>query len=77
MWLKPILFKIPHFTLVNIIARREVIRELIAIDFTVANIVNELEQLLNDTAYVDQMLQGYEQIASTLKSNPISLTKLI
>ena len=77
MWLKPILFKIPHFTLVNIIARREVIRELIAIDFTVANIVNELEQLLNDTAYVDQMLQEYEQIASTLKSNPISLTKLI
>lgn len=77
MWLKPIVFKIPHFTLVNIIAKREVIRELIAVDFTVANIVNELELLLNDTAYVNQMLQGYEQVASTLQSNPLELTKLV
>lgn len=64
--LKPIMFKIKHFTLVNIIAGKEVIQELVASRFTQDNIEKELRRLLHDTAYREQMLQEYQQIHAIL-----------
>lgn len=64
--LKPIMFKIKHFTLVNIIAGKEVIQELVASRFTQANIEKELRQLLNNQTYREQMLNDYKQIQMTL-----------
>jgi lipid-A-disaccharide synthase len=64
--LKPIMFKIKHFTLVNIIAGKEVIQELVASRFTQDNVEKELRRLLHDTAYREQMLQEYQQIHASL-----------
>ena len=64
--LKPIMFKIKHFTLVNIIAGKEVIQELVASRFTQANIEKELRQLLNNQTYREQMLNDYKQIQMIL-----------
>ena len=64
--LKPIMFKIKLFTLVNIIAGKEVIQELVASRFTQANIEKELRQLLNNQTYREQMLNDYQQIQMIL-----------
>jgi lipid-A-disaccharide synthase len=64
--LKPIMFKIKNFTLVNIIAGKEVIQELVASRFTQDNVEKELRRLLHDTAYREQMLQEYQQIRAIL-----------
>ena len=64
--LKPIMFKIKHFTLVNIIAGKEVIQELVASRFTQANVEKELRRLLSDTTYREQMLQEYQLIHASL-----------
>ncbi len=64
--LRPIMFQIPHFTLVNIIPEKEVIKEMIAYLFTVDNVANEVERILHDTAYRQQMLAGYAEIEAIL-----------
>lgn len=68
MWLKPLIFSIPYFTLVNLIAEREVIRELVGGYFTQANIEQELTRLLTDTAYRSSMTDAYQDIAERLSS---------
>lgn len=65
-WLKPFIFKIPFFTLVNIVPAREVIKELIAFNFTKDNIVAELTRLLTDEPYRQKMLADYAEIRSIL-----------
>ena len=64
--LKPIMFKIKYFTLVNIIPEKEVIQELVGQRFTQANIQTELHRLLTDEAYRSQMLQDYQHIQTIL-----------
>ncbi len=64
--LQPILFRIPYFTLVNIIAQQEVIQELIARRFTVDNLQAELTRLLTDEAYRASMQQHYQTLGETL-----------
>lgn len=64
--LRPVMFRIPHFTLVNIVAGREVIKELLAYEFTVESVRDELRRLLTDTAYVAHMRQGYADVQRIL-----------
>ena len=64
------MFSIPYFTLVNIIAGKQVIKEYIANDFTVENVSRELTRLLNDGAYTKNMLEQYEHIRSMLGTEP-------
>ncbi len=73
-WLKPFIFKIPFFTLVNIVPAREVIKELIAFNFTKAKIVTELTRLLTDEPYRQQMLADYAEIRSILGCYPAAAT---
>lgn len=73
-WLKPFIFKIPFFTLVNIVPAREVIKELIAFNFTKANIVSELTRLLTDEPYREKMLADYAEIRSILGNHPAAPT---
>ncbi|MCQ2341562.1 MAG: lipid-A-disaccharide synthase [Paludibacteraceae bacterium] len=73
-WIRPFVFKIPFFTLVNIIPAREVIKELIAYNFTTKNIVVELTRLLTDEAYRQQMLAGYNEIRSILGDHSAATT---
>lgn len=60
--LRPIMFSIPHFTLVNIIPKQEIIQELIASRFTKENVAHELERLLNDEPYRQTMLNNYQNL---------------
>lgn len=69
-WAQPFVFSIRHFTLVNIIAEREVIKECVANDFTVENVSAELERLLSDRTYTKNMLAEYEHIRSVLGVEP-------
>lgn len=64
--LKPIMFSIKYFTLVNIIPQKEVIQELVGQRFTQTNIEKELARLLHDTPYRQQMLTNYAQIQTIL-----------
>ena len=64
--LRPIIFSIPHFTLVNIIPEQEIIQELIASKFTKENVAHELERLLNNERYRQTMLSNYTHLWSIL-----------
>lgn len=71
-WAQPLLFSIRWFTLVNIIADKEVIKECIANDFTVENVKAELGRLLTDEGYRKKMLASYEHLSSVLGSSSAS-----
>lgn len=59
-------FHIPYISLVNLIAGREVVRELFGARFSEANIRKELERLTCDTAYRERMLEGYDAVIRRL-----------
>ena len=67
-WLRPFIFKLKQFTLVNIIAGKEVIYEAIGPKFSTANIRRELHKLLTDEKRVQQMLADYEHIRTLMQS---------
>ncbi len=60
--LKPLIFKIKYFTLVNIIPEKELIQELVASKFTEANVESELRRLVLDEVYRVKMQADYEQL---------------
>lgn len=71
---QPLLFSIKHFTLVNIISGKEVIKECVANDFTTDRVASELDRLLHDEAYKKEMLASYEHLHSLLGDKPASAT---
>lgn len=56
------LIRVPFISLVNLIADREVVKELIQDDFSVYNVAKELNKILSNTIYRGVMLQGYDEI---------------
>ena len=73
-WAQPLFFSIRWFTLVNIILDKEVIRELLATDFTIDNVTAELQRLLTDEAYTKEMLANYEHLFTLLGTSPAAAT---
>lgn len=65
-WLRPFIFKIKYFTLVNIIAGKQVIYEAIGPKFSTANIRRELQRILTDEEYKKNMLANYEHIKNLM-----------
>lgn len=65
-FLKRHILKVKYISLVNLIADAEVVKELVADSMTVEGMKAELDALLNDTTYRNQMLEGYERVASRL-----------
>ena len=62
-WLRKKVLKVEFVSLVNLIAGREVVRELVADTFTLDNIRRELAAIMPDDAPArKQMLKGYEQL---------------
>ena len=55
-----------YISLVNLIADKEVVRELVADTMTVANIRSELESVLYNKVYREQMMVEYERIIQIL-----------
>ena len=66
MLLKPLLIKTPWVSLVNIIAGREVVTELLAHNYTLSRTDAELRTILADGNRRQQILQSYDQIIRTL-----------
>lgn len=60
------LVKIGFISLVNLIAEKEVVKELIQGEFSVQNLKKELSLILSDQVYKGQMLQGYDLIQEKL-----------
>ena len=56
------LIRVPYISLPNLIADRRVLRELIQDDFSLANLRQELNLLVSDTAYRNEMQAGYDLI---------------
>lgn len=58
----------PYISLVNLIAEEEVVKELFAKFFSVKNIREEVDRLLNDKVYRYNMLKNYDKIIGILGS---------
>ena len=66
MLLKPLLIKTPWVSLVNIIAQREVVTELLAHNYTLERTDAELRPILSDGNRRQQILHFYDEIIRTL-----------
>lgn len=65
-FLRKHLLKVRYISLVNLIADREVVRELVADTFSVDNIAAELSRLLPDGTCRNSMLCGYAEVRRKL-----------
>ena len=61
------ILKVKYISLVNLVANKEVVRELVADTMTVANVRSELNALLNDETYRGQMLKEYDRMIKILR----------
>lgn len=70
---KNIFIKTKFISLVNIIAGKELVKELIAHLFTAQNVENELRQLLENKEYIESVKMGYANISNSLGESGTSL----
>ncbi len=64
--LRKCVLKVPYVSLVNLIAGREVVTELIADGMTIDNVRKELELMLTDAEYRKKMFAGYREMRERL-----------
>ena len=67
-FLKKMVLKVQFVSLVNLIAGKEVVKELVACTMTVNNVKEELSKILYDEKYRADMLQEYDRIIRILGS---------
>ena len=60
------ILKVKYISLVNLVAGKEVVRELVADTMTVQNIRAEVDALLNDQSYRQAMLDNYDEMIRIL-----------
>lgn len=60
------ILKVKYISLVNLVAGKEVVRELVADTMTVQNIRSEVDALLNDKIYRQSMLDNYDEMIRIL-----------
>jgi lipid-A-disaccharide synthase len=65
-FLRKHLLKVKYISLVNLIVDRELVRELVAETMTIQNMQSELDRILNDKSYRQQMLAGYKEMSDIL-----------
>jgi lipid-A-disaccharide synthase len=63
---KRFFIKTKHISLVNIIAQKEVVKELVAKDFTVKNIVSEMKEITENENYKAEIINNYVEIREKL-----------
>ncbi|MBQ3680964.1 MAG: lipid-A-disaccharide synthase, partial [Paludibacteraceae bacterium] len=63
---KKLVLKIKFVSLVNLIGGHEIVKELIAADFTKENVKNELAKILANTEERKTMLAEYDRIINLL-----------
>ena len=72
------MLKVKYVSLVNLIANKEVVTELIADSFTTENVVSELKSIIDGTRR-EQMLYEYDNLANTLGHNdaPVEAARIM
>ncbi len=66
--LRSFILKTEFFSLVNLVAEKEVVKELFQSQVTVENLKNELDKILSDENYRSKILEGYKQIEEKLST---------
>jgi lipid-A-disaccharide synthase len=64
--------KVPFISLVNLVAEREVVKELIQEDFSEEKTLREITRILEDSNYKESILKGYQKIITTLDTGSVS-----
>lgn len=60
--------KVPHFAMVNLIAGEEIVPELVQDDFTAANVVARLNEIIPGGPARERMLEGLARVKACLRS---------
>jgi lipid-A-disaccharide synthase len=68
------LIRVPFISLVNLIAGKEVVKELIQDDFSIENLKSELNRIFSNVVYKGEMLQGYDLIQERIGEGSASET---
>jgi lipid-A-disaccharide synthase len=68
-WLGKPRVKVPRFAMVNLIAEEDVVPELVQHDFTAANVVARLKEILSDGPARDRMLEGLARVKARMRSS--------
>lgn len=71
-WLAKFLIKVQFISLVNLIAGKEVVKEMIQSEANPESITVELKQILNNSIYRQGILDGYDQIIKILDTGSAS-----
>ena len=58
--------KVPHFAMVNLIAEKEIVPELVQHDFTAQNVVTHMKRIIPDGPARQQMLNDLSQVKTNL-----------
>ncbi|MCU0399465.1 MAG: lipid-A-disaccharide synthase [Algoriphagus sp.] len=66
------LIRVPFISLPNLIAGKEVVKELIQDDFSVENLKSELQRIFANMVYKGEMLQGYDLIQKKIGEDSAS-----
>lgn len=72
LFLKKIFIKVKYVSLVNLIAGKEVVRELLAYHFTSKNVKTETEKLISDNVYRNEMIKNYSEVKKRLGTHSAS-----
>jgi lipid-A-disaccharide synthase len=59
-------FHVKYISLVNLIAGKEVVKELFGAKFSSSGMIHEINAILNDSEYREKMLEGYREVVLKL-----------
>lgn len=60
------LIKVPYISLVNLVAQKEVVKELIQDELDTENLVKELDKIINSQSFRNQQILDYQQVKESL-----------
>ncbi len=61
-----LVIKVPYISLVNLVAQKEVVKELIQDELTIENLSDELNKILNITDFRNKQMDDYKQVKESL-----------
>jgi lipid-A-disaccharide synthase len=67
-----LLVKIKWISLVNLIAHKEVVKELIQEAYSATNVMKEISKIINDHGYCASMLSEYQELKNSIGTIPAS-----
>lgn len=71
-WVAKQMIQVPFISLVNLIAGKEVVKEMIQSDASPESVSKELNMILEDKIYRNNMLEGYDEVIRILDTGSAS-----